>query len=108
MELIIGRQEEIATLNTLKNSKKSEFVAVYGRRRVGKTFLIRNVFTEPFSFQLSGVANVGLKQHLTNFHNAFLKISPDDSSLSPPNDWFEAFNRLSLSLEKQIDRKSVV
>ena len=108
MELIIGRQEEIATLNILKNSKKSEFVAVYGRRRVGKTFLIRNVFTEPFSFQLSGVANVGLKQHLTNFHNAFLKISPDDSSLSPPNDWFEAFNRLSLSLEKQISAKKVI
>ena len=108
MELIIGRQEEIATLNTLKNSKKSEFVAVYGRRRVGKTFLIRNVFTDPFSFQLSGVANVGLKQHLTNFHNAFLKISPDDSSLSPPNDWFEAFNRLSLSLEKQISPKKVI
>ena len=108
MELIIGRQEEIATLNTLKNSKKSEFVAVYGRRRVGKTFLIRNVFTEPFSFQLSGVANVGLKQHLTNFHNAFLKISPDDSSLSPPNDWFEAFNRLSLSSEKQTSAKKVI
>jgi uncharacterized protein len=63
MEQIIGRQEEIATLNVLKNSKKSEFVAVYGRRRVGKTFLIRNVFTEPFNFQLSGVANVGLKQN---------------------------------------------
>jgi uncharacterized protein len=108
MELIIGRQEEIATLNVLKNSKKSEFVAVYGRRRVGKTFLIRNVFTEPFNFQLSGVANVGLKQHLTNFHNAFLKISPDDSPKSPPADWFEAFNRLSLLLEKQTSAKKVI
>ena len=108
MELIIGRQEEIATLNVLKNSKKSEFVAVYGRRRVGKTFLIRNVFTEPFNFQLSGVANVGLKQHLTNFHNAFLKINPDESPKSPPDDWFEAFNRLSLLLEKQTSSKKVI
>jgi uncharacterized protein len=108
MEQIIGRQEEIATLNVLKNSKKSEFVAVYGRRRVGKTFLIQNVFTEPFNFQLSGVANVGLKQHLTNFHNAFLKISPDESPKSPPDNWFEAFNRLSLLLEKQTSAKKVI
>jgi uncharacterized protein len=108
MEKIIGRQAEITTLNVLKNSKKSEFVAIYGRRRVGKTFLIRNVFDEPFNFQLSGVANVGLKQHLTNFHNAFLKVSPDDSYKSPPDGWFDAFNRLSLLLEKQTSSKKII
>jgi uncharacterized protein len=108
MEKIIGRQEEIATLNALKTSKKSEFVAVYGRRRVGKTFLVRNVFEEPFSFQLSGVANVGLKQHLTNFHNAYLKLNPNASVKSPPKDWFDAFNRLSLLLETQKTPKKVI
>jgi uncharacterized protein len=108
MEKIIGRQEEIATLNALKNSKKSEFVAIYGRRRVGKTFLIRNVFEEPFSFQLSGVANVGIKQHLTNFHNAYLKLNSDTTLKSPPKDWFDAFNRLSLLLETQKAKKKVI
>ncbi len=108
MEKIIGRQDEIAKLNALKISKKSEFVAVYGRRRVGKTFLVRNVFEAPFSFQLSGVANVGLKQHLTNFHNAYLKLNPDAIIKSAPKDWFDAFNRLSLLLEKQNAAKKVI
>ncbi len=108
MEKIIGRQDEIATLNMLKNSKKSEFVAVYGRRRVGKTFLIRNVFDAPFSFQLSGVANVGLKQHLTNFHNVYLKLHPNAPEKSAPKDWFDAFNRLSLLLEQQNTTKKVI
>jgi hypothetical protein len=108
MEKIIGRQEEIATLNALKKSKKSEFVAVYGRRRIGKTFLIRNVFEEPFSFQLSGVANVDKKQHLVNFHNAYLELNPANAPKKPPKNWFEAFHRLSLVLAQQKAEKKVI
>jgi AAA+ ATPase superfamily predicted ATPase len=108
MEKIFGRQEEIATLLSLKKSKKSEFVAVYGRRRVGKTFLVRNVFGEAFSFQLSGVARVGLKQHLANFHNALLRLDLADPPKSPPRDWFDAFNRLGLALEKLNAPKKIV
>jgi uncharacterized protein len=108
MEKIIGRKEEIAILNRLKNSSKSEFVAVYGRRRVGKTFLVRNVFPEPFSFQLMGMANVPLKHQLGNFHQAFLKVSPAGKAKSAPKDWYDAFNRLSLFLETlQTERKII-
>lgn len=108
MEKIIGRREEIATLKALRKSKKSEFVAVYGRRRIGKTFLIRNVFEEPFTFQLSGVANVDMKQHLVNFHNAYLRLNPDNPPKTPPKNWFEAFHRLSLALEQRGAEKKVV
>ncbi|MDO8367381.1 MAG: ATP-binding protein [Saprospiraceae bacterium] len=108
MQNIFGRKIEIALLQSLKNSKKSEFVAIYGRRRVGKTFMVRKVFKERFSFQLSGVANVGLKQHLTNFHNAFLRLDRQDLPQSPPKDWFEAFNRLSLALEKSDVPKKII
>lgn len=108
MEKIIGRREEITLLDSLKNSSKSEFIAVYGRRRVGKTFLIRQVFEDVFSFQLSGVANVGMKQHLTNFHNAYLKLNPANAPKTPPKDWFDAFNRLSLFLETQIAAKKII
>jgi uncharacterized protein len=99
MEKIIGRKEEIAALTALKNSPKSEFVAVYGRRRVGKTFLIRNVFDEPFSFHLTGTANVDLKTQLTNFHVAFVKANPSKAPKSRPKNWFEAFHRLTQFLE---------
>jgi uncharacterized protein len=50
---LIGRKKEIQKLE----SKKSEFLAVYGRRRVGKTFLIREFFNYTFDFQISGLAN---------------------------------------------------
>ena len=108
MEKITGRTEEIALLRALKNSAKSEFAAVYGRRRVGKTFLVRTVFEGQFSFQLSGVANVGLKQHLVNFHNAYLRHNLFDPPLLPPADWFDAFNRLSLALEKTEAPKKII
>ena len=108
MEKIIGRKQEIATLTTLKNSPKSEFAAVYGRRRVGKTFLIRNVFEEPFSFQLTGTANVDLKTQLINFHTAFVKVNPAHAPKKPPKNWFDAFNRLSLFLETQPTGKKTI
>ncbi|MDR2472090.1 MAG: ATP-binding protein [Tannerella sp.] len=41
---IIGREREKKKLEEIFASKRSEFVAVYGRRRVGKTFLIRFLF----------------------------------------------------------------
>ena len=50
MAEIIGRTKEIAQFKELVNSKQSEFVAVYGRRRVGKTFLIREFFQNQFQF----------------------------------------------------------
>ena len=108
MEKIIGRKDEISLLNTLKNSTKSEFIAVYGRRRVGKTFLIRNVFDEPFSFQLTGTANVNLKQQLMNFHTAFIKINPEHAPKAAPKSWFDAFDRLSLFLEKQSAKRKII
>ena len=67
---IIGRNKEIALLKGLANSSKSEFVAVYGRRRVGKTFLIRRAFEQGFAFQVTGLANASLEQQLLNFHVA--------------------------------------
>lgn len=64
MEQIIGREKELGLLDRLYHSNKSEFIAVYGRRRVGKTFLIRSAFENKFSFQITGLANVSLKQQL--------------------------------------------
>ena len=107
MENIIGRKEEIAALNTLKQSPKSEFVAVYGRRRVGKTFLIRTVFEDQFSFQLIGVAKSSLKKQLRNFHDVLETLNPEEDK-TPPKNWFEAFIRLRRFLEQKIEGKKVI
>ncbi|MEM6397661.1 MAG: ATP-binding protein [Bacteroidota bacterium] len=50
MSRLVGRKPEIETLNRLYQSEKSEFVAIYGRRRVGKTFLINQLYGHDYAF----------------------------------------------------------
>ena len=67
MEKLIGRKKEIKNLQIYADSGKSEFVAIYGRRRVGKTFLVKKVFGNQLSFNFTGMANVSLRVQLSNF-----------------------------------------
>ena len=71
MAKIIGRDREQYLLNQYIESGKPEFVAVFGRRRVGKTFLIREYFNNKFAFYFSGVENIQKQQQLKNFHSDF-------------------------------------
>lgn len=98
MENVIGREKEIKQLDKVKSSRKSEFVALYGRRRVGKTFLIREYFNYQFDFQLTGLANATTEQQLTNFQVTFQRKSKIEYDQIPPN-WFMAFQRLIDYLE---------
>lgn len=107
MNDIIGRKKEIKQLDKIKSSRKSEFVAVYGRRRVGKTFLIREYFDYTFDFQLTGLANANTQQQLMNFHIAFQRQS--SISLNKiPNNWFEAFQQLIDLMESISDKRKKV
>lgn len=108
MNDIIGRQKEIKQLEKVKNSRKSEFVVVYGRRRVGKTFLVREFFDYTFDFQLIGLANATTKQQLVNFQVSLQRQANIDLS-ETPKDWFSAFQLLIDHLESITDqRKKVV
>jgi len=107
MRDVVGRYREIETLNKYYSSSNSEFIAVYGRRRVGKTFLIRTVFDQKFTFQLTGIGNATLKQQLTNFHLSILKQFPA-VSFPPATSWIDAFQQLIICLEKSNDSKKVV
>lgn len=62
--MLIGREKEIKTLQQAYHSEYSEFVAVYGRRRIGKTFLIREAFNYQFAFQHTGVYKESFKKQL--------------------------------------------
>lgn len=108
MSDIIGREKEINQLDKIKASSKSEFVAVYGRRRVGKTFLVREYFQYRFDFQLTGLANASALQQLTNFH-VTLKRYASAYDKTIPGNWFEAFQDLIGHLENiQGDRKKII
>ncbi len=98
---LIGRQKEIKKLKALLASGRSEFCAIYGRRRVGKTFLVREVFENRFSFQLTGMANVGMKQQLSQFHAELVRHFPGRAEIIPAQDWFTAFRQLISLLENQ-------
>lgn len=89
---MIGRREEIAQLNRLYDSRESEFVAVYGRRRVGKTYLIREVFDGRFAFVHTGKSEGSLRIQLAHFHQSLTSFSKE--RLKKPRSWDEAFESL--------------
>ena len=96
MELI-GRHKELTLLAKVKSSRRAEFIAVYGRRRVGKTYLVRTAFENKFDFTVTGLANATLTQQLANFHYAI--AATRNTSFPPPANWLEAFRLLISILE---------
>ena len=106
MARIIGRKSEIEELERRYRSDKAQFVAVYGRRRVGKTFLIGEVFKGRITFQHSGLApydeqhKVTMKEQLQAFHVSLLRAGMD-LSVPCPTSWIQAFLLLSQLLESK-------
>ena len=104
---VIGRKEEIDELQRIYDSASSEFVVVYGRRRVGKTFLVREFFHDEFVFYATGVARGSRKEQLAHFHNRLIRYGASDEDMVPFT-WFEAFDRLeTLCNKSKRDRKVV-
>jgi hypothetical protein len=94
MERIVGRDNERAILVKIIKSGEPELVAVYGRRRVGKTFLIRNSFAEQLAFEFSGIHNASFGQQLENFSTALSKAM-GSLPLAKPAGWMHAFSMLT-------------
>ncbi|MBP5639041.1 MAG: ATP-binding protein [Victivallales bacterium] len=105
--MLIGRDAEAKRLKDAFMSSSSEFIAVYGRRRVGKTYLIRETFDSHFAFYHTGIANVGRKEQLERFAKSLEKQGARHSSKSLKN-WFEAFDRLEEFLQGMPAGKKVV
>jgi uncharacterized protein len=105
---IIGRKEEITILESLKTTDRPAFVAIYGRRRVGKTFLVRTIFDDKYTFQMTGIANVGLDAQLTNFHAALVRHFPEFEDRPVAKNWFYSFQNLITALETDNSSKKVL
>ena len=103
---MIGRKNEIAMLQEVLDSEQSEFVALYGRRRVGKTFLVTEFFNGKFAFHHSGLENATLKASLSSFREALRHQGhPKCPRFST---WIEAFSELETLLENMQCRRKVV
>lgn len=108
MEKFFGREKEIQKIRRLIQSGRSEFLAVYGRRRVGKTMLIREAFEQKFTFRLTAIGHASKSQQLMNFHGSLKKAANKHAELAVPKTWFEAFQQLIEFLERSKEpRKSV-
>lgn len=103
---MIGRKHEIEQLIDVYESGQSEFVAVYGRRRIGKTFLITEAFGNRFAFHHTGLREGGTKKQLEQFRLSLRQQGYYDCPRI--KDWLEAFFELERFLEKSPAQRKVV
>ncbi|MFZ0565813.1 MAG: ATP-binding protein [Chlamydiales bacterium] len=105
---IIGRKKEQKILQSAFDSNKAEFIAIYGRRRIGKTYLVKSFFEKKGCtfLYVSGMKDGTLKQQLKNFAHAI------ESVLIPgyatPSSWMDAFNKFTILTEKIPSKKKIV
>jgi uncharacterized protein len=106
--MLIGRKKEIATLEQVLKSPKGEMIAVLGRRRVGKTFLINHVYKNNIVFQQTGVRNATNEEQLRTFTITLQQLS--NEQIQQPKDWLEAFFILRKAVEPLVsqDKKIVI
>jgi uncharacterized protein len=100
MELI-GREKELATFNHCFQASESKLVAVYGRRRVGKTFMIRKYFESKMTFEIAGLYKGSMADQLSHFCNTLAKAGYYPASVAKLENWMAAFDLLALFLDSQ-------
>lgn len=91
-QTIIGRRREQEILQACCDSHKAEFVAVYGRRRIGKTYLVKQFFDDCFDFYATGIYQVPRSVQLRHWQEQLQRYS--GVKRPRPKDWFEAFGQL--------------
>ncbi len=106
---LIGRQKEQEILKEALHSREAEMVAVIGRRRVGKTFLIKEVYNQQILFEITGLQDTSLKKQLQHFSFTLSQYAKNEMPMKDPTNWLEAFQLLVLYLDKKGKKeKSIV
>ena len=104
--MLIGRDNERRILQDALKSEYSQFIAVYGRRRVGKTFLIRESYDYKFAFQFTGADKTPTRKQLARFRNTLKQCGLKDVPLFTT--WIDAFYELERYLDGLPEGKKVV
>lgn len=97
---VVGRDAETKAMQALLKDDKAHMLALIGRRRVGKTFLIRNAYKENIVFELTGLKDGTLEQHLLNFTFQFNRYFPQMTPLTGITEWLTAFHKITEELDK--------
>lgn len=103
--MLIGREKEQKVLLDAYNSDESKFIAIYGRRRVGKTYLVNTLFNSKFVFSHSGVADESKDMQLKYFKESLIKYGYDCLDI---DEWNVAFRYLRELVEKSKLKKKVI
>lgn len=107
-EKITGRQEEQKVLRAALQSKEAELLVIYGRRRIGKTFLIRNYFEKQITFEFTGTYEAGLPEQLANFSKALQEAMASAVPPAIPANWGQAFDFLTGFLKDRLGKQPAV
>ena len=103
---MIGRQREYHRLDRCLTREEAQLIILYGRRRVGKTYLINTYFEGRFDFKLTGIYNEPREVQLRNFADELHRQTGKDQT--QPRDWMEAFGRLRDYLESLPDTEKQI
>lgn len=103
---MIGRTMEVDALREAAAADRSRFIVVYGRRRVGKTFMIREAFDYRFTFSHTGMESGSMAEQLESFHSSL--IDQGMESCDTPENWIQAFGLLKRFLKASADERKVV
>ena len=108
MEKLVGRIQEKKILENALVSTGAELVAIYGRRRIGKTFLIRTVYEKYLQFEFTGVHNASMQEQLESFSLALKKAIESPVDIAVPKTWAAAFHLLENFLTPIITKQKAV
>ncbi len=107
MAKFVGRAQEIQLLKEARKNNQSELIVIYGRRRVGKTFLVRSFFKNDIIFEVAGLYKGSMSDQLGHFFKELTKRSKK-AKLPVPSDWLGAFSLLETYLDKLTSSKKKV
>ncbi len=105
---IIGRDFEVKKMSRFLTTQESELVAIIGRRRVGKTFLVKRVYQNEMVFHITGMQDVSRSLQLDNFVEARNQFFAESKSFTTPANWLSAFAQIKQLMGKPKKRKRVL
>lgn len=105
--MLVGREKEVTFLKEIADRDEAQLIAVYGRRGIGKSYLIHSVFDGRFTFQHAGVYKGTRAEQLTAFFISLLNAGLVGNSRVPEN-WFEAFQLLKRLIGQSTHKKKIL
>lgn len=103
---VLGRDKEMQRIDKIMQRKESSFLVVYGRRRIGKTYLVREYLSKQTVFSFTGSYETEMEVQLEKFHHTYLKYTKGQKETRVPTSWHQAFEYLANYLESLAQRKT--